>query len=259
MADGGDILDVLRQIPTIPGYVLTAFQGGRWVYRRYREWKKNSRPPAKDLIEHRIKIRDEIERKLRAERDSKEPPHPLDHFTYEDIIIHDVERMDRFPYLDSRGPDSVGVSPWLRLEVNGLYHRGIEVFLSEGRHAVAVADEDGSLGGWRFLEKGEDESASVYAMPIGRIPFDFIERIDWSHDEYYFAPHFYCRYAGRMREPYEEVVYKAILYPKSRHYHKLEGLKRDCDRWGVVRRHFFFLRRDCLRFWRRIRPRKERG
>jgi len=64
------------------------------------------------------------------------------------------------------------------------------------------------------------------AWPVGRIPFDFIESIDWHPDEYWGCPHFYCRFANPFGEPYEDVIYRARLYPEvSKNLHVLAPIR----------------------------------
>jgi hypothetical protein len=256
MAAGQDLVEILKQVPAIPGYVLTRYQLLRWGWQRYTTRRHAHRVRAPELIDHRVRIREEIERKLQRyePRPGARPDEPG---RYEDIVVHDISRVDAYPKLDPEGPDGVGISPWMKLEVNGLYHRGIEVFLSLGRQVVPVEDEDGLLGGWRFLRKDEPQEEGIYALPVARIPFDFIERIDWSQDEYGDGPHFYCRYASRLREPYAEVVYKAKLYPNvSETYHELEGLRLAAYSWGFLRCRWFLFRQDTRRLWRRLRRKR---
>jgi hypothetical protein len=250
-SEGTDFFDILRQIPAIPGYLLTAGQLVRWAYQRYSAYARARRPPAREIVEHRVRMRAEIEERLRRHR--REGSSPADRPDYEDIVVRDVRRLDAFPDLDA---DEIGISPWIKLEVHGLYHRGIEVFLFDVKKAVQIEGARG-LGDWRFLGEGEFSDDAVNAVPVGRIPFDFIEKIDWSGDEYYGAPHFFCRYAGPFREPYEEIIYRAILYPSvGRHYIELVGLKPDRDSWGVFRRLRLRLSQSARRLFRRFRRAK---
>ena len=244
-----DLLDILKQIPAVPGYVLTAGQLIRWSYQRYTAWRRKRQPQAVEIIDHRIRIRTEIEERLqtharRPNAPVTEPP------LYEEIIVRDMKRLDEFPQMDLR---STGISSWIKFEVHGLYHRGIEVFLSDVRKAIQIANERG-IAEWRLLARSEEERYpdAFHAVPIGRIPFEFIERIDWARDEYYGAPHFYCRYDGPFREPYEEIIYRAVLYPDvSRTHHELHGIHPEHYDWGSVRRWTFLARLEAIRRWQR--------
>src|SRR5262245_9990486 len=110
------------------------------------------------------------------------------------------------------------------------------------------------LGGWRLLGRHETSADAVDAIPIGRVPFDFIERIDWSRsDGYYNAPHFYVRYAGPIRQPYEEIIYRAALNQGSDYLSELYGLRHETSDWSIVRRSWFLTTQTILRIWRRIR------
>src|SRR5262249_8636704 len=152
---------------------LTGGQLVWWIVRVYRERQRAHRPVAKELVDHRVRMREEVEQNLARQRMNPNDPIPV--YNYEEIIIRDVDRIDAFPDIEE---DSVGISPWLKLEVNGFYHRGVEVFLSDVRKAIQVADSNGLLGGWRLLDRRETSEYAITAIPIGRIPFDFIERID---------------------------------------------------------------------------------
>ena len=254
-----DLVEILKQIPAIPGYILTSFQLVDWGYRRYKSWKRLHRPPPKELIDRRVKMCEEIEKNLQWSRSYIDSPATETHLAtrieitdFEEIIVIDISRMNEFPKIDEHG---VGISPWFKVDVVGFYHKGIEVFLSDSRKVIRAADPDGSLS-WRLLKEKEDEDSDygIYAMSIGRIPFDFIESVDWSRsDGYYNAPHFYCRFAGPLRGPYEDVVYKANLYPEvSRHYHDLD-LRNESYEWGFLRRKTFVFRKDITRYWHRLK------
>jgi hypothetical protein len=163
---------------------------------------------------------------------------------FEEIIIRDIKRMDDFPNVEQ---DSVGISEWFKLDVLGFYDRGIEVFLSDSRSAVQTED------GWRLLPFLEHPPDAIYTACVGRIPFHFIERIDWSRsDPYYFAPHFYCHFIGPLRGPYEDVIYKAKLYPRVSEYYSELGLHSESYEYGLLRRSAFLLRQDIIRSWRHL-------
>lgn len=255
MGSQNDLFDILRQIPAIPGYVLTAGQLIRFGYQRYMARRRKRLPPASEIIDHRIRIRKEIEERLtRYPPKPGEPPYTAQ--GYEEIVVHDIRRHNAFPGIE---PDGIGISPWIKFEVHDLYHRGIEVFLSDFRKAIQVADEH-RIATWRLLDRDEegDYPGAVTAIPIGRIPFEFIDRIDWARDEYYGAPHFYCRYDGPFREPYEEIIYRAKLYSgESGLYHELHGLHPERDDWGWVHRWAFLVQLEMSHQWRRLRRKRE--
>ena len=154
--------------------------------------------------------------------------------------------MDEFP--DRK--DDAGISAWFNVAMLGLYDRGIEVFLSDSRSAFQTED-----GSWSLLPRDHPfDEAATYTASVGRIPFRFIERIDWSRsDGYYNSPHFYCRFAGPLRGPYEDVIYKAKLYPDvSLHYSEI-GLRNESYEWGFLRRTAYLFGKDAARWWRRAR------
>jgi hypothetical protein len=115
----------------------------------------------------------------------------------EDVIVRDVRRVDRYPDLDEKGR---GISPWFKVFLVDVYHRGIIVAF---RWEDLMQRENGS---WREKEYGVDEGEFEKAILAGRIPFDNIEAVDWSGDEYYPYPHIYCHIL-RRKGPYEDIGY----------------------------------------------------
>lgn len=212
----------------------------RWTIRGYRAWRRRSRPPAaRQLVERQARLRKEI----------------ADHFgelfrnnEHPEIIVRNTRRLKKYPKV--REYDA-GISPWFKTEINDLYHRGIEVFLSGADQAIPIEDEHGQFGGWRLVGWSERVDGAVTAWPVGRIPFEFIESIDWDGDEYYGAPHFYCRFDSRWRDPYEEIVYKGILYPTvSKTYLEMHGLEHRRETTGPIRRYWILARNPLLRLYR---------
>jgi hypothetical protein len=57
----------------------------------------------------------------------------------------------------------------IKLDVVGIYYRGIEVFLADSRRAIRIADPDGFLSSWRPLKEGEDFESAIYTMPVGSL------------------------------------------------------------------------------------------
>jgi hypothetical protein len=205
------------------------------------------------MVERRLKLRQEIEQNLRSSRRYIDRPATKTHratqievIDLEDIVVRDIRRSDKFPEIDA---DEPGISPWFRVCPIGLYDRGIEVFLSDSRYVAQAED-----GSWFLLPSDYYSADATYSATVGRIPFHFIEKIDWSRsDGYYFSPHFYCRFAGPLRGPYEDVIYKAKLYPEvSAHYSEI-GLRSESYEWGLLRRTAFLFRQDVIRWWRRTK------
>ena len=152
--------------------------------REYREWKQRKRSSPEERVKHRQEIKAEIESRLRWPEPDPSP----------EIIIRDLARMDRYPEPDD---SLLGISPWFKVEVLGLYHRGIEVVLQLREIVVS---------GKIAREAKPDERAAATTMIVaGRVPFDAIVAIDWSGDEYYQQPHFYCWF-DQKSGPYEAVT-----------------------------------------------------
>jgi hypothetical protein len=140
------------------------------------------------ILELRRKWKLEFERNLRV----------LNHaLTYGDAIIRDVSRMDSYPDVE---PKRKGISPWFKIEIKGLYHRGVEVFLRiESLKYVESAQ------GLRFARYGEEGAINAYV--VGKIPFEVIKSVEWNGDEYYSCPHIYCAFSKRKKQPYEDIVF----------------------------------------------------
>ena len=145
------------------------------------------RDPVK-VLEHRSKWKEQFQRNLV----------PVNEFGIRgEAIIRDVSRMDAYPDMDSNRP---GLSPWFKVEVKGLYHRGVEVVI----RLEALKFEE-AWGAWRLAL--HDEPDIVKAVLVGRIPYDRICAVDWKGDEYYNKPHFYCSFPSQFQAPYEAMVY----------------------------------------------------
>lgn len=115
-----------------------------------------------------------------------------------DIIIRDMKRYDNYPNVN---PATKGISSWFRVGLMGIYHKGILVGLN-GAELKNHNDTE-----WRYTDDRINESCDLYAVLIGKIPFENIENVDWSGDGYYGFPHIYCWFNSKRKEPYEELVY----------------------------------------------------
>ena len=118
---------------------------------------------------------------------------------YSEAIIRDVKRVDYYPNVDEK---SKGISPWFRVRLLGLYHRGIQVGLR-----IEAIEFDEEFGRWRTTSN-YDCGQTINAFLVGRIPFESIKNVDWEGDEYYGYPHIYCEFNQRRgREPYESLIF----------------------------------------------------
>lgn len=150
--------------------------------------KRFKKPDPVETLQRRDKWRVEFEERLRK-KDSAG--------THGNAIIRDVKRMDRYPDIKE---NERRISAWFRVEVKGLYHRGLEVFINI---ESLVFDEE--HGDWRFGQ--HDEPGAVSALLVGQIPFDVIRTVSWNGDEYYPFPHIYCDFSRGRGQPYEELVF----------------------------------------------------
>lgn len=143
------------------------------------------KPSPATVLEHRRKWRSEFEQYLTEWHASR---------TGGDVIIRDISRMDLYPDVGEKG---TGTSSWFKAELKGLYHRGIEVFLRVIPLPCVQSHE-----GWHLDKR--DESRTVNAYLVGRIPFDVVRHVEWDGDEYYRFLHIYCDFP--RGQPYEDFV-----------------------------------------------------
>jgi hypothetical protein len=116
---------------------------------------------------------------------------------YGEVIVRDISRMNNYPDVDD---EKKGISSWFKVEVKGLYHRGVEVILRIDSLIYAE-----NVGQWRYSRDGEPDT--VNACLVGKIPFDVIRGVEWNGDEYYRCPHVYCEFGKKEKQPYESLVY----------------------------------------------------
>jgi hypothetical protein len=154
-------------------------------------FKKFQRPDPAVLLKQRQEWRSEFERHLTMESNG---------LIHGEAIIRDITRMDNYPDIDDR---KKGISSWFKVEVKGLYHRGVEVIL---RIDGLIYIEN--LRQWRYSKN--DESGTVTAYLVGQIPFDVIRGVEWNGDEFYDFPHIYCVFNKKQKQPYENLVYCAL-------------------------------------------------
>jgi hypothetical protein len=187
---------------------------GGWAVQRFKK------PDPVSVLESRAKWRADFQAHLLG-RDASG--------TRGDSIIRDVKRIDKYPELDGK---SRGISPWFKVELKGIYHRGVEVFLRV-EPLVFVEEHNG----WRFGKY--DEAGAVNALLTGRIPFDVVRSVDWEGDEFYPYPHLYCDFAKRNGQPYEDLVFyvahEGTTGPYFMELGKLEAVKKLSKNLGVER------------------------
>jgi len=156
--------------------------------RVYRWWKwRRARVEAAERVNNRLAIKEEIGGHLPARER---------HLNRGVAIIRDVHRVDQYPEVT---PKRRGVSPWFKVELKDLYHRGLEVFLR-----IEYVRLNKQKRTWESVTFSDDQTFKGYI--VGRIPFDWIVRVDWKGDEFYGCPHIYCRFISNRGEPYEEIV-----------------------------------------------------
>jgi hypothetical protein len=152
--------------------------------RDYRDWKRQQRAGREERIQRRQRIKGEITLNLPPSRPGYAP----------ELIVRDLARVDVYPELDD---SPWGISPWFKVEGKGVYHRGLEVFLSVVHIVI-----DGSVA----RHPSEGETAGIKDMfVVGRVPFDAIVTIDWEGDEYNPMPHVYCWF-DQVDGPYESIM-----------------------------------------------------
>jgi hypothetical protein len=148
--------------------------------------KRNLTP--KDRLAARLEWKPRFEDYLREQKSQK---------LRQDIIIRDMRRMDSYPgHLDGKR----GISPWFRAGLIDTYDKGIMVGL--GWDGLV---RDGN--GWRYADTENGERSEVTWMRTGYIPYENIESVDWSGDDYYGYPHVYCYFDIIKGGPYERVAF----------------------------------------------------
>lgn len=115
-----------------------------------------------------------------------------------DVIVRDMKRLDDYPEAKKEKP---GISAWFKVGLSSTYHNGIEVNL--GWYGL-VKDEKG----WRLPRRGEEEQVTV-AM-IATVPYERIEKIDWSGDTFYNNSQLYLHFDGKDGTPYDDLFYGTL-------------------------------------------------
>jgi len=143
-----------------------------------------------------------------------------------DVIIRHVNRMDSYPDIVEKDK---GISAWFRAGLVDTYHKGIMVCLRFGTLSEGP-------DGWRFTNYKDGEKGDIRVCMIGKIPYEFIEGVNFEGDEYYSFPHIYCHFANKG-EPYEEIVFcEEIDMENGRSYFtevaKLEEVSENSISWG---------------------------
>lgn len=169
-------------------------------------FKKNQRPNPVAILKHREQIRKDFNQKL-PEKDK--------YGVHCEAIIRDLKRMDTYPEIEIANK---GISPWFKVEIKGLYHKGVEAFISSPKYIKKDQNDQ-----WIFTDY-KDKDEKILAYPVGRIPFDLIGYINWEGDEYYPFPHIYCHFKAFKGQPYESIPFYG-KYGNSEHLFEVEGFK----------------------------------
>lgn len=171
--------------------------------------RKVAGPSTAQRLEHRGKWKPVFEELILDRRRNE---------TRSDVIIRDVRRMDRYP--DTA--DDKGISPWFRLGLVGTYHKGIQVAL--GIHSLVREESEKS---WRLGAMQDEKAETETGYLIGFIPYDEIDHVDLTGDEYYSYPHIYCNFAFKG-QPYERLSFceRKELSPGNDFYTELESVER---------------------------------
>lgn len=188
-------------------------------------WWKGTPPTEKIALRQKWKpqfedhIRDHFSKKLRS-----------------DTIIRDVRRVDQYPDIDEK---SKGISPWFRVGLVGVYHRGIYVAFQWNR---LVEIEEGKFRVLDILGHDKDdkeaEENSIKVIQLGSIPFENIEEVDFEGDEYYGYPHIYCHFSIKG-QPYEKIAFytEGQLFPDSLPFYSevidVESVRKESIKAGI--------------------------
>ena len=139
-----------------------------------------------------------------------------DKFIHSESIIRSID--------DTLYPDnelnSLGISPWFKVEMYDFYHNGIEVIT--GIDEVQInTDEEWFISQYnQNLEKG---FSKIKVLRNRLIPYDAIVEYDIDGDEYYNFPHIYCDFKF-YGTPYEGKVYRILSDKRNVHsYYPLDN------------------------------------
>lgn len=115
------------------------------------------------------------------------------------VIVRDVRRLDSYMEVDEK---TKGISGWFRAGLVDTYEAGVMLALQQ--YALVPRH----LGGWRLKDwSAEDEEEGTGAYLTGIVPYEQIESVDWTGDEYYGFPVLFCHFDTKRKEPYERLVY----------------------------------------------------
>jgi len=196
--DWGTVIGFL----TIAGAIVTLFtlitgldSAFRWFAKRF---LRRASPEA--LLSKRQKWKEELGEKLPA-RD--------EYGTRGEAIIRDVARMDVYPDVEH---SFLHGSSSFKVEVKNVYDKGLEVFIAMGSRIVR-----GPGGKWIRDDRAAADK-STFVLPVGRIPGELIESIDWDFDRVECLPQIFCRFEGVRGSPFEDVVwYRRSEFEKGSH------------------------------------------
>jgi hypothetical protein len=139
-------------------------------------------------------------RKKRKAEFEEHFPIPGGKFSFGRVIIRDIARLDVYPKVEV---PKRGISPWFRVHLAALYHRGVMIVVSVERLEYLE-----SVGAWR-LAQPEKSSSSLPVYLVGKIKFENIVEVEWNGDEYYGEPQLFCRFSEKNHQPYESLAYYA--------------------------------------------------
>lgn len=170
------------------------------IFIGYHIFHLSKRLSIKDRLEHKQKIKKEVEEHLyeiHSEGLNSEVYLVNINRYYKDYPSNSEKRFEGYSHL--------------RAELKAARFDGIEFFAE--MPIQIYQKQDGKL-----YRKGEDHEKVFIAFPVGVVPYEWIEHIDFRGDEYGYVPLFYCRFGAPanwnfwrkllfMRFPYKKIVY----------------------------------------------------
>ena len=150
---------------------------------------KIKKPEPLSVLKHREKLKEEFNKNIRKKDQ---------YGTRGNMIIRDIKKMNEYPDFDKK---KKGISPYFRVELKDIYHKGIEVFILDPEYIKKNDD-----GEWKFIEY-DSPGDKIKVWPIPRIPFDYIKSVNWDGDEYHNFPIVFCEFKGVNSSPYEEIPF----------------------------------------------------
>lgn len=225
-AGSGITLAILRFALPGPGYdpyiAIVAAIGGLFgllprIIDHFRSHRSVASP--ENILQHRLDMEAKFRREFEANFAEGYAPR---------VIIRDLNRLDRYPDVT---PNRKRISAWARMELKGLYERGIELY-----YEIVTLKHEPVDDAWRLAD--HDEEGVETGAVLARIPYEFIKRLNPDGDCYYSEPHIFCLFNGIGGTAFQELILYRIVTTSGTEIFMPVGTlteaKRRYDRWKRI-------------------------